>query len=312
MATHYNYISAQEKLQRQYRLTVQAVDENDNPIKKAIVIDNINRADNTEQGLLTLKFQINRSIFEDVNSMTVEIYNLAPDHYNQLFFDFFNEQRRSIVLEAGYKGQVLSTIFVGDVWSCYTERQGSNIITKIEALVGIKSFSKQIDATLWGATRNQILRTAAKDMAMNINIYSGEDVKFNRSVSLAGNAYGIIQQYSGGSAYVDNGEINVLENQDAIEGDVVLINDESGLLGVPKHEDALLTVDMIFEPRIVIGQLVEIKSRIMPPFDGQFKVYGIKHQGIISDAVSGSATTTLEMMVGTQVYGRFHVKTKQQ
>lgn len=311
MATLYNYISSQEKLQRQYRLTIQAVDENDNPINKAVVIDNINGDTGKEQGLLTMKFQVNRSIFEDVNSMNIEIYNLAPKTYNQLFFDFFNEQRRTIILEAGYKGQVLSTIFIGDVWSCYTERQGCNVITKIEALVGIKSFSKQIDATLWGATRNQILRKAAHDMGMNINIYSGENVKFNRSVSVAGNAYGVIQQYSDGNVYVDNNEINVLENQDAIKGEVVLINDESGLLGVPKHEDAILTVEMIFEPRIVIGQIIEIKSRVMPPFDGQYKVYGIKHEGIISDSVSGSATTTLEMMVGTQVYGRFHVKTKQ-
>ena len=310
MATYYNYISTQEKLQRQYRLIVQAVDDNDNPIKKAVVIDGTNNGTSKDE-FPTLKFKINRSLFEDVNSMSVEIYNLKPATYNQLFFDFFNVERRTVILEAGYKGQVLSTIFIGDVWSCYTERQGCNIITKLEALVGIKSFSKVIDKTLKGVTRNEILRQAASDMAMNIEIYSGEDIKFNRSVSLCGNAMGIIQKYCGHNAFVDENKIKVLEDGDAIKGDVVLINDESGLLGVPKHEDAILTVDMIFEPRIVIGQIIEIQSRIMPQFDGQFKVYGIKHEGIISSAVSGQAITTLEMLVGTQVYGRFHVKTQQ-
>jgi hypothetical protein len=122
----------------------------------------------------------------------------------------------------------------------------------------------------------------------------------------------VIKKYTDENAYIDNNKIIVLENQDAIKGEVPLINDESGLLGVPRHEDALLSVDIILEPRIVIGQIIEIKSRIMSEFDGQYKVYGIKHEGIISDAVSGSATTTLEMLVGTQVYGRFHVKSKQQ
>ena len=304
MATFYNYISDQEKLQRQYRLTVQDVDENDNPIKKATVID-------SSESPITMKFKVNRSLFEDANTMEVELYNLAPKTYNRLFFDFFNRNGRTIILEAGYKGQVLSTIFIGDVWSCYTSRQGSDIITRIEAIVGVKSFSANIDVTLRGATRNQILRRAAKDMALDIDIYSGDDIKFNRSVSLSGSAIGVIQKYSDHTAFIDEGKIKILKDEDAFKGSVVLINDEAGLLGVPKHEDAILTIDMIFEPRIVIGQIIEIKSRIMPPFDGQYKVYGVKHEGIISDTTSGKATTTLEMLVGNNVYGRFHVKTKQ-
>lgn len=301
MATYLNNISSGEKLNRQYRLTVQKIDENDNPTNEAIVITNP----------ITIRFSVNRTLFADINSLDVEIYNLAPDTYNQLFYDYFSVYRRTIILEAGYKGQELSVIFIGDMWSCYTSRQGCDIVTKIHALVGLKSLQMQTDLTLGGISRNKVLTQAANDMMMDIEIYSGEDTKFNRPVSLTGNSMGIIQKYSGNHAFIDNGKILVLEDRDAIKGEVALINDKSGLLGVPKHEDALLTVDMIFEPRIVIGQIIEIQSRIMSEFDGQYKVYGIKHEGIISDAVSGSATTTLEMLVGSQVYGRFHVKSKQ-
>jgi hypothetical protein len=302
VAVLYNKIDAGEKLGRQYRLTIQSVDENDNPIDEAIVITNP----------ITLRFMVNRTLFADINSMDVELYNLAPDTYNKLFFDFFNTKRRTIILEAGYKGQELSIIFIGDVWNCYTSRQGSDIITKIHALTALKSLQVQSDATLANISRNKILTYAASDMALDIEIYSGEDTKFSRPVSISGNSMKIIKKYTDENAYIDNNKIIVLENQDAIKGEVPLINDESGLLGVPRHEDALLSVDIILEPRIVIGQIIEIKSRIMSEFDGQYKVYGIKHEGIISDAVSGSATTTLEMLVGTQVYGRFHVKSKQQ
>lgn len=301
MAVYYNKIDAGEKLGRQYRLTVQKVDSDDNPIDEAIIITNP----------ITMRFSVNRTLFADINSMDVELYNLAPDTYNALFFDYFNTKRRTIILEAGYKGQELSIIFIGDVWSCYTSRQGSDIITKIHALVGLRSLQVQTDATLANISRNQILTKAANDMMMDIEIYSGEDTKFTRPVSLEGNSMGIIQKYSDNNAFIDNGKIIVLNDRDVFNGEVVLINDESGLLGVPRHEDALLSVDIILEPRILIGQLIEIQSRIMSEFEGQYKVYGIKHEGIISDAISSSATTTLEMLVGTQVYGRFHVKTKQ-
>lgn len=302
MATYYDNINGAKKVNRRYRLTVQTVDDKGNPADKAIVISNP----------LTIRFSVNRTLFADINAMDIDIYNLAPRTYNQLFYDYFNVNRRTVILEAGYDGMEMSAIFIGDVWSCYTSRDGSDIITHMHAIVGLKSLSVQTDATLANVSRNQVLRYIANDMAMTINIYSGEDEKFTRPVSLSGNSFGQIQKYTNGSAYIDNNEINVLTTFDAIQGDVVLINDQSGLLGVPEHEDALLRVKMIFEPRIVIGQIIEVQSRISPMFNGQYKVYGIKHEGTISDAVAGTATTTLEMLVGSQMYGRFGVVKAQQ
>lgn len=301
MVTLYNEITNQAKVNRQYRLIVQNVDENDNPIEEATVITNP----------ITIKFSVNRTLFADVNSMDIELYNLKPDTYNRLFFDYFNVKRRTIILEAGYEGQVLSTIFIGDVWTCYTSRQGCDIITKIHAIVGLKSLQARTNVTLRDISRDEVIRTAAKDMGMPVEIYSGENTKFSRPVVLEGNSMGIIQKYSGGNAFIDENKIKILMDRDAIDTGLILITDKSGLLGVPEHEDALLTVNMIFEPRIVIGQLIEIQSRIMSAFDGQYKVYGLKHEGIISNAIAGQCTTKLEMLVGSQVYGRFHAKTKQ-
>lgn len=298
----YHDISNKAKKQRQYRLTVQTVDEKGNPTEGAIVIE----------GKFTINFSINRTLFADVNAMDIDIYNLAPDTYNQLFFDYFNPKYRTVILEAGYQGMEMSIIFVGNVWNCYTSRQGSDVITKMHAITGLKDLSPQTDATLSNISRNQIIQHAASDMGLNVKIYSGEDIKFNRPVTMTGNSFAIIQKYCGGNAHIDNNEIMVLDTYDAIEGEVPLINDESGLLGVPEHEDALLRVKMIFEPRIIIGQIIEIKSRIAPMFNGQYKVYGIKHEGTISESVAGEATTTLEMLVGSQVYGRFGIVTAQQ
>lgn len=294
-------ISNQAKINRVYRLTVQAIDENDTPLNKAIVIQNP----------ITMKFQINRSIFAEINGATIDLYNLSLETYRQLFYDYFNTSKRTVILEAGYDVNNMSVIFIGDMWSCYTSRVGTETVTHMECIVGYKSLFPNSDHTLANASRNQVLRYAANDMLMDIKIYSGEDTKFNRPVTIYGNAYKTIQQYSDNNAFIDNNTIYILQDQDAFEGLVPVINDESGLLGVPEHEDAILKIHIIFEPRLVIGQIVNIQSRIAPMFDGQYKIYGIRHEGTISDAESGIATTTLEMLVGTQVYGRFHVKSPQ-
>ena len=294
-----NPISNAPKKERIYRLTVQDVDENGMPINQATIIENP----------VTIEFSVNRTLFAEVNTLDAEIYNLTPDTYNRLFFDYFNCKYRTVILEAGYETTGLSTIFIGDMWSCYTRRQGSDIITKMHCIVGLKSLQQNTDVTLGGITRDKVLAQVADDMLLKLEIYSGENKKFSRDVSISGNSMKVAQQYSDNSAFIDNGKLIILDDNDAIKGDVVLINDESGLLGVPQHEDAILSVDIVFEPRIIVGQIIEVNSRIHPMFNGQYKVYGIKHEGLISGAEAGKAHTTLEMLVGSQIYGRFGVVT---
>ena len=61
----------------------------------------------------------------------------------------------------------------------------------------------------------------------------------------------------------------------------------------------------MFEPRIKLGEIIQIKSRIADVFDGQYKVWGISHSGVIGDAASGTLTTTLTLYTGEQVFGYF-------
>lgn len=313
----FNNFTKTKKLGRKYRLTVQDIDDNRNPVGSAIVIEDP----------FTLKFSINRGIFNEVNQGDFEIYNLSPDTYKRMFYDYFtiNKQlgefsgefgstwnNRTVILEAGYNGMEMSTIFVGDMWSCYTERRGTNVITKIHAIIGLRALNQTSDITLKGVRRNDILVAIAKDMGLKLNIYSGSNDKFGRPVVINGNSMAGLNTYAKGSAYIDNNEIKVLDLTDATEGQIPLINDESGLLGVPQRENGLLTLEMIFEPRIVVGQIIEVNSRILPMYNGQYKIFGLKHSGTISQSESGSVITELQMLVGSQVYGRFGiVKTEQ-
>ena len=57
---------------------------------------------------------------------------------------------------------------------------------------------------------------------------------------------------------------------------------------------------MIFEPRLQIGQFVRIKSQTETFYNGVYKVVGIEHSGIISDAQSGQCKTKVSLnYIGT-------------
>lgn len=312
-------VQALKKLNRRYRLTIQDVDENREPIGTAVVIENP----------FTLRFSVSRSIFAEVNHADFEIINLAPDTYNRLFYDYFTINRyfgdseatrqvgnewksRTVILEAGYYGMEMSVIFVGDMWTCYTERRGTETVTKIHAIVGLRATSITSDVSFGSTTRNKVLMYLADDMHLKLKLYQVEDKQIHRPLIVSGNSYANIQKYSDDTAFIDNDEIKVLKYDDAFEGQIALINDESGLLGVPQRENGILSVSMIFEPRLTVGQIIEIQSRIAPMFNGQYKIYGLRHEGSISGAEAGKVTTTLEMLVGSQLYGRFGIVKAQQ
>jgi hypothetical protein len=63
----------------------------------------------------------------------------------------------------------------------------------------------------------------------------------------------------------------------------------------------MLDFEMLFEPRLTIGQTVQLKSDTNRIFNGIYKVMGFEHSGTISDAVAGPCKTSVSLWLGTQV-----------
>lgn len=293
------------KLNRIYRLTIQTQDTFGNPTDEALIVENP----------ITIDFSVERSMYAGMNTLDVDIYNLSPDHRNLLFQDVYGINYKNVILEAGYEGQGMTVIFNGNIWSAYSQRRGVNILTHIHAIDGLSTQSSLIHTTLQsGSTLQDVIQnlTGAIPDLQN-GTQSIPDYTFNRPMVLNGNAYRLLKTYSDNNVFVDMKTINIMKVNDVIEGFVPLINDESGLLATPERRDATLTINMIFEPRLLIGQVIEVQSHIAPQFDGQYKIFGLKHSGTISDSVAGQCVTTIQMQVGSQVFGRFNVlKAEQQ
>ena len=81
------------------------------------------------------------------------------------------------------------------------------------------------------------------------------------------------------------GHNNVLEQ-------TFVMDDSTGILQTPRHELNRLFVKTLFEPAVQeLSQNIQLTSTILPQFNGTYKVLSIKHQGMISAAVCGRATS---------------------
>lgn len=278
------------KFNRQYKLTLKLTEEGE-----AIEI----------KPPFTIRFSIQRSISSSVNQARIEIFNLGKVLRNQIFQDRFNLKKyKKVILQAGYNK--ISTIFVGNILEAYSVRQKQDMITYINAQDG--GFGVRNSYSNFSLEKGTTFINAIKKLFSNMqNIKSGKigDIQgsFKRGAVFNGNTFSLLKQQTNENVFIDNEVINALKDDEVIIGEVPLITSETGLLSTPMRRDSFIEVQILFEPRIIIGQIIELKSSTNSLFDGQYKVIGIKHNATISESVGGDARTTLQLYIGTKLLG---------
>lgn len=257
-----------------------------------------------DEALLTCHFTVTRGILSDSNKCTIQLYNLAPSTREKIFQDAFQidpSKWKFVKLEAGY-GDDLTPIFMGRILQAYSHRQGgqTDVITDIQAQA-LDMFDCPASYTFEaGTTYKEALQTIVTGSMPNVNIGNVGNLEgtFQTPTTFDGNAMENISKLTGGNAFVDNEQLNVLMSNEVIDVPVPVITEDNGLLDTPDRRDANLEVKMLFEPSLITGQLLEIKSGVQPSFNGQYKVMGFTHDCLISGSQAGQRITNVNLYIG--------------
>lgn len=268
----------------------------------------------------TVQFEITRSNLFSTNEAHFSVTNLGLKSRKLLHKDL-NEvfDYRAVEFWAGYnegttpaliaavqsvtqknvakQHKPIPRIFRGDVKRAYSYRQGTEFITKIEASDGgFGSVHGNFDKTYnEGTSYTQVI----SDLIQSIpNITIGGIGTFKdklpRRTTISGNPKDLLQEYTNGKFYIDCERGYALgDNEYLVNEDLDTISDQKGLLGVPIKENQLVKVEMLFEPYVMVGQQIKLKTNTVPYYDGAYKVMSVTHSGLISESVSGNAMTIL-------------------
>ncbi len=277
-----------QKWTRNYRLTVQ-VDEN---AKEYVDITMP----------LTVSFHIKRSVNSTANTASITVLNLSESTRRKVFLDNYKFMYyKGVELRAGYGEDIDDMlIFKGNIQSAFSRRNGVNYETTINALDGgfayVNAMSNRQFAK--GTTDKQAIKALISDLKgyyINPGHIGNLNSTLTRGNTISGSTLDLINTYSDSNFFIDLEKMNCLLKNEGFEGNIKVIDASCGLLGSPLREEAYLTFEMIFEPRLQIGQFVEIKSQTESIYDGTYKVVGIEHSGIISDAQSGQCKTKVSL-----------------
>lgn len=250
---------------------------------------------------LTISFHIKRSINSSCNTGTITVLNLSEDSRRKIYLDNYKTMYyKGVELRAGYGNDLttLPLIFKGNIQTAFSKRNGVDYETTIEALDGGFAYVNARSSRQFaeGTTDKQALKALAADLP---HIQIGKIGNFNLSSPRGNTVDGPTLDYFGAFSeknfFIDLEKINCLLPNEGFEGNIKVIDADCGLLGSPLRQEAFLTFEMIFEPRLQIGQFVELNPKTETIYKGIYKVVGIEHSGIISDAQSGNCKTKVSL-----------------
>jgi hypothetical protein len=253
----------------------------------------------------TIEFSITRKFLSSSQTATFRIFNLGEKTRNLLQKDAYaTTERRAIQFHAGYDDFPLPLCFNGQVMTAYSvKRSGSTeFVTVIEAFDGgvamANGFVSQTIAS--GTTVRDVLLTLAKSLPVTAGepIIGQFDGVNSRGEVLFGNTWGIIVEKSGKLATIDNGQVKILQPNEALRGQIPVITAASGLLGSPERSSTNLEFEILFEPQLTIGQIVDLEGSTNRLYNGTYKVTGFTHEGVISPVESGKCSTKVGLFFG--------------
>lgn len=257
----------------------------------------------TIQRPFTVEFDIFRTNFGSSNTASIRIYNLNPDSRAQIRKDQQDASNlKRVLFKAGYQTD-LSTLLSGNVIQAWSVREGVNFITEVLAYdAGYAYVNATTNISVVAGQSLQSVITSLVSSLSNFGVSIGAIGQypgfFGRACSLTGMTTDILRELTGGGFYIDNGKAYCFHDNECAAGDIATISAESGLLGTPTREYLLVNLEMLLEPKLYIGQLVKVNTSTGQDFNTIYKVISLRHKGMISDAVCGSATTNVGLISG--------------
>jgi len=216
---------------------------------------------------LRMRAEVNANDVETPNTAAIRVYNLGTQATNLAIAEFSKVQ-----LSAGY-GQNIDLIFSGTVKQ-FKRGKERNVDSYLDiyAADGDTAYNfglsnTNIAAGATGVTQEQIVNQLAKDMGVTLG--QGVDFLHANIVSLPRGKvlFGMSRNYMRDLANsnqmrwsIQNGQLTLIPLTGYLPGDAVVVNSATGMIGIPEATDQGITVTMLLNPKVRVGQLLQINN----------------------------------------------------
>jgi hypothetical protein len=251
----------------------------------SIVCNGVNISSFGKLTPLKVSFSCNYSITSQQDRFTVSIWNLGAGTRKVL-----ENEGADIEIYAGYRDGIFGLIAKGEVRTVWSQRDNVDIVTIISAGSGDKACQKgKCNKTLSkGCTVEQVIQEVASGMEnISIGQLKGvghrEDKTHKTITGSARNVLNKLAKKNGFDWFIYLQKLYALR-KDLMFGDTFVANVYSGMIGSPRINEKGATVDMLLNPNVLMGGVLQVQSKDL---SRSYKIVGISHQ---ADFLGGSAS----------------------
>ena len=251
---------------------------------------------------ITCQLEVEQSVKgSSLSNASITLTNLAPNTRDRLGKDKFTKvDYWQIIILAGY-GQTLIEVFRGNIQEGYSYKEKTEWRTKLECYDGayqVQNGFMSETFTSGTAIKDAIVRSVKNMPQLLAGVLGSPATEETpaRGRVIIGNPYNEIQKMTDGQAFIAGETLYVLADNEVMPGEVFVLSAE-GNKTTPKRRDGYLEVERIFSPELRVGRIAELRS-LVEKYNGQYKIFGIKHSATFSQAEAGDATTTVSLFIG--------------
>jgi hypothetical protein len=272
---------------------------------------------------MTVEFSIDRHTWASASTADFRIYNLSEETRGLIFRDRFefwdplkwdpnkpasdNNRPGNVQFYAGYEGdgQTLPMIFNGQLFYGHSTRRGPEYVTELECQdFAIFQYATSSALTLKaGVNKNEVIQALYKDLAVRngvigpgFNTPNGN----SRGLVLQGDTIKLLTDISEGKFFADLGIPIAIKDNEVLDNPAIqVITSKTGLINIPTKTNYQVIATMLFTPELMVGQYIRVDTGMRGGYDGEYKVIGIKHSGVISGTHDSQTITTVSMVLLT-------------
>ena len=235
---------------------------------------------------ISLKGRVTRKMSETGSDAKISIANLSREDveylttYTSPYVD--QSKKKRINLFAGYESTGVGQIFSGDIYSALPEGMPDtwlnieakteyynqqNIITYTQPRVDTKTLATNIANQLGVGL---VWRSKSKKYIDSFN-YTGSKAQLLNRLNQVDNFY----------AYIDNNTLYVVDKDEQPpetsstkqDGTIKLVNQNSGLIGIPQPDEYGVKIKILLDPAVSLGDWFKLESERLPIVNGFYQVY---------------------------------------
>ncbi|HSH51861.1 MAG TPA: hypothetical protein VK982_09095 [Bacteroidales bacterium] len=228
---------------------------------------------------LRIAFDAQKSISGQLNKGSVQIYNLSEQKRLAIVKDPEDAKRIPIELRIGYQDR-LELMFKGNIQECKNERQGADIVTKIDVLDGGFDYLNSVSSvTVKGG--ELAIEAALADMKNTAKGAVTDRPTLTRPKVLVGNTARIISDMIGPDEdwYIEDEKLYIIKKNEVIGSYISLVSAKTGLISTPTRKMKDVTFKTLLNPSIKPGRRIKLESVTAPYLNGVYKIHTINYTG---------------------------------